>query len=279
MKTTVEVTRRLYRETVIVDGERIHVVVVQPEDVACPRTIVLGHGAGGSHLVFHRQIEALSRRYRVVAWDQRGFGASTAATGRAGPRAAADDLLAIVDRVGGPHPVHLVGQSMSGWAVVQAALLEPTCVASIVLSGSVGGMLSPRTEQALDRFIDSMAATEPPVLGRSGALAPRFGNEDPAAVTLYQLIGLLPSPGVDAVRRIRQVRHQIADIAALETPMLFLTGEHDPIFAPREVAALAAEIPTAKALEIRGAGHSPYFERPAEFNDALQRFLTEVDGA
>ena len=41
-------------------------------------TILLTHGAGGSHAIWFQQVPALAAAgYRVVTWDCRGFGKST----------------------------------------------------------------------------------------------------------------------------------------------------------------------------------------------------------
>ena len=64
--------------------------------------VVLCHGYGGNHAVWFQQLPSLAERYRVVTWDQRGFGRSSDRTGSAGPDAAAADLAALLDHLGVP---------------------------------------------------------------------------------------------------------------------------------------------------------------------------------
>src|SRR4051794_22918893 len=46
------------------------------------RTVVLTHGAGGTHASWFQQVPALAAAgYRVVTWDSRGFGNSTCTDG------------------------------------------------------------------------------------------------------------------------------------------------------------------------------------------------------
>ena len=54
------------------DGERIYF-----ESVGAGDTVVLSHGAGGTHAVWYQQVVVLAQKYRVVTWDQREFGRST----------------------------------------------------------------------------------------------------------------------------------------------------------------------------------------------------------
>ncbi len=273
-----EVTVRRHR--LAHDGEEIYLQVSTPQGVEAPRTLVFGHGAGGCHLNFFQQAASFAPTHRVVLWDQRGFGLSTSRTGRTGPVAAGSDLLAVLDWIGDPAPVHLVGQSMSGWAVVQAALVAPERVASLVLSGSIGGLLADATRASLDAFIAGMeaAAEAPVVAGVSAALGQEFAADQPTLTHLYQMLGVLPSPGVRAVREIRAVEADASAVAALRIPMLFVVGRHDPIFAPADVRAVVDLLPTASLTEVEGAGHSPYYERAEAFDDALRRFLARVDG-
>jgi pimeloyl-ACP methyl ester carboxylesterase len=272
--------RHLRAQSLSVDGESLFVEVIEPLDVRDPSTIVLSHGAGGCHLAFFAQAGELSASHRVVLWDQRGFGASSSGTGRTGPRVAAGDLIEVIDQVAGRGRVHVVGQSMGAWAAVGAALENPERIASLVLSGSIGGMFSDVTRKSLDAFIAAMSESSerPSVAGASAALGPAFASQRPAQALLYQMIGLLPGPGVAAVKEIRATEFDVADVAALQLPMLFVAGVQDEIFPVDEVARLAERIPSARLVPMPGSGHSPYFEEPDAFNRAVARFIAQVEG-
>ena len=75
--------------------------------------MVLSRGSGGNHAVWYQQVP--SQKYRVVTWDQRGFGRSTDVNKHAGPGPAVEDLKTLLDHLGITR-AHLVGQSMGGWA-------------------------------------------------------------------------------------------------------------------------------------------------------------------
>ena len=63
------------------------------------------------------------------------------------------------------------------------------------------------------------------------------------------------------------------DIATLGVPVLFLAGTHDQIFPADAIANSERLIEGARFVEIAAAGHSPYFEQPAAWNDAVLQFL------
>lgn len=265
------------------DSDTLHVIVAEPEDPnARPlSTVVFAHGAGGCHLNLYAQIDAFSKAYRVVVWDQRGYGASTGPTHTPTPEIAATDLLAILTRVLGDDdaPVHLVGQSLGGWAVTKAVLMGKRDFASLTLSGSIGGMFSVNTHASLEAFTRGarQGAGKAAVVGRTAALAPEFGRRSPRQALLFHLLAALPGPGVGAVEEIRSSVVEPSKLASTGVPVQFIVGEHDGIFAPHDVANVAQSIPGAALAVIDGAGHSPYYEAPTEFNELVARFVQSVD--
>src|SRR5262249_40936498 len=79
-------------------GEDISYEATEPASPAA--TILLTHGAGGSHAIWYQQVVAFAQGYRVITWDTRGFGNSTFRSGTHGPHAAADDMRAVLDATG-----------------------------------------------------------------------------------------------------------------------------------------------------------------------------------
>ncbi len=120
-------------------------------------TVVLVHGYALDCRIWHRQRRDLSRRTRVVSFDQRGHGRSDVP----GPGGytlddLAADLLAVLDQVVGDGPVVVVAHSMGGMTLLALAAAHPelfgprvrgvalVCTsagvpADLVLPGSVGG--------------------------------------------------------------------------------------------------------------------------------------------
>ncbi len=59
----------------------------------------------------------------------------------------------------------------------------------------------------------------------------------------------------------------------MESPTLFLVGEHDTITHPEEMQAMAERVPGSAFCKIAGSGHLPPLENAAEFNRAVLDFL------
>jgi pimeloyl-ACP methyl ester carboxylesterase len=76
--------------------------------------------------------------------------------------------------------------------------------------------------------------------------------------------------------RLGATHHDERDAARLTMPVLCIVGEHDALVAPAAVAAVAALLPNARVVVVPGCGHSPYFEDPETWNDAVRSFLDDV---
>ena len=256
--------------TVESDGETIYFEVVGP---AGAPTVVLTHGAGGSHAVWYQQVPVLADAgYRVVSWDSRGFGRSTFVTGRLGTTEAAADLDRVLEAAGGDR-IHLVGQSMGGWWATAFAVAQPERLRSLTLSNTVGGLWTDALIQHFANFVAS-ASPDEAVLGVHSALSPAFASREPARAFLYQQLNTFHSPPLRAVALALAEAHvDHAAIDALGIPVLVITGSDDALFPAALVADSARRLANADVVEITDAGHSPYFERPDEYNAALLRHL------
>jgi predicted alpha/beta-fold hydrolase len=93
------------------DRTRLHVEILGPDDAP---TVVLAHGYALSQHAWHYQRRALSERFRVVCYDQRGHAASAEAlSGDYSMGALGRDLAAVLDATTAPDErVVLVGHSM-----------------------------------------------------------------------------------------------------------------------------------------------------------------------
>lgn len=82
-------------------------------------TVVLVHGFPDTSRVWDEVVDLLGPDHRVVTYDVRGAGASTAPARRRGYRLEqlADDLVAVADAVSPDAPVHVVGHD---WGAIQA---------------------------------------------------------------------------------------------------------------------------------------------------------------
>jgi 3-oxoadipate enol-lactonase len=260
-------------ETVESGGERIYYEVTGPDDAPA---VVLTHGAGGSHAAWFQQVPALADAgYRVVTWDARGFGNSTFDRGEFSTDTAIAALGAVLDAVGVDR-VHLVGQSMGGWWATGFALAHPARLRSLTLSNTVAGLWTDELIQHFATFMTSPPAFDGNRLGVHSAISASFAQRDPAGAFLYQQLNTFHSPPMGAVGRALTGGHiEHAALDALGIPILVITATDDGLFPAPLIIDSASRLTNATIVEIADAGHSPYFERPDEYNAALLGFLAE----
>lgn len=256
-------------------GEQIYY-----ESVGTGTAVVLSHGLGGNHVIWYQQVPEFAKSYQVIAWDQRGFGRSTNAQNESSPAVAVEDLKALLDHLDIDR-AHLVGQSMGGWAVLGFALKYPDRVRSIVMADTIGGIYTSEIAEQFDAYLRGAATSPPPSklpIAQHPALGKSIGAQDPAQAFLYRQIGgLAPPPPTNMGLLLRQTAYPIEEVRALARPVLFIVGEHDPIFPPKMIEAAAANVSGALTVQLSGAGHSPYFETPAAWNRTVLDFLSGSD--
>lgn len=236
------------------------------EDHGAGPAIVLAHGVGGNHASWFNQVETLSRSYRVIAFDHRGFGGSSdvAGLGRSG---FVPDLTTLLDHLAVERAV-LVGQSMGGGTCLSFAATNPERVAALVLASTLHAVLedaevaplmaaareATRDLPQLDRVLDAGFRAEHPAKARLYAALASFNRTD-----RHELFGewprLVPPEEIGGGK-----------------PVLFMAGLADPIFPIDAIRSVQARTPGSFLVEF-DAGHSVFFEQPAAFSDSLLSFL------
>lgn len=238
--------------------------------------LVFLHGAGGNHLSWWQQVAHFSGRYRCTTYDARGWGLSRGdmAVGR---WTLGTDLVALLAYLG-IERAHVVAQSMGGRAVAGLTRIAPQKVRSLVLCGTTAGATNDRIRELQDELKDERGDGGL----REHALAKEFETSRPELALLYRQINALnPARPRGFLGRppptYRGSMHE--PITALGVPVQFVVGEHDLITSPQMIREAQGLIPGSRFHEIKGAGHSAYFERADEWNEVVARFLTVAEAA
>lgn len=100
-------------------------------------TVVLSHGFLMDHTMFEPQVAALRHAYRVITWDERGFG-GTRAPGDFSYWDSARDVLALLDHLGIDRAV-VGGMSQGGFLSLRVALTAPERVRGLILIDTQAG--------------------------------------------------------------------------------------------------------------------------------------------
>jgi len=242
--------------------------------------ILFLHGAGGNHLSWWQQVPAFVKEYRCITVDQRGFGKSVDVPDGPGPKALADDTLALLDHLGLDR-VAIVAQSMGGWAAVGAAVQQPQRFWAIVLANTHGGLSDPEIA-VLNQKFQRVRAEGSTALRQGadlikGALGVTFQKSDPTRTFLYAQLRGLNEPLTNDVRNsLDSMTTPVEQFSACGIPTLFITSEEDILIRSELLKLLQSKVQGSRLLYIPKAGHSVYFEQPELFNGEVKAFLVSI---
>lgn len=237
------------------------------QDVGAGDVVVTLHGAMGtatSHL--GGVIDFLSRRYRVLAPDLRGYGRSEPKPRQFGPDFYVQDALdvgALLDELD-IDCAHVLGFSDGGESALLVAIERPDRARSVVAWG-VAGAVGPEILPIADEYASPAAWATVRAAWREQVMA-LHGREnfEPMATGWAQAIRGLVAAGGDI---------SLSQAHEIECPVLLINGEHDDGNPEHLVRRLAGRIPQC-TLEIwPGLGHPVHTEAPDEFCARLLDFL------
>jgi len=228
-------------------------------------TIVFIHGAGGTNLLWHNQVEALAGHMNTIAPDLPGHGGSG---GKAMERIEdyAKSMSDFIQSTGAERP-YICGLSMGGAIVLKLLIDEPESYSRGVAANTgaklktqplifeliekdykefVNGMytfgISKKTDPTkLKPFIDSMEECPPEVVKGDFKACDAFD--------------------------VRERLHEI------KIPVLVLTASEDQLTPAKFGEYLADQINGAAITNIEGAGHLAPIEQPEDFTRAISGFL------
>jgi pimeloyl-ACP methyl ester carboxylesterase len=259
------------------------------EDTGAPAAgggapVVFSHGLLWSGRMFGAQVAALRARHRCVAYDHRGQGRSDPAPGR-GPVTIEQcyaDAVALLEGLA-LGPVHFVGLSMGGFVGMRLAARRPELVRSLALLETSA---DPEPEENRPKYgrLASVVRWVGPRVVASRVMPIMFGRtflSDPARAAEREAWRRELLGNRRAVWRATMgvvERAGVADeLSRVTAPTLVVVGDEDVATVPAKAERIAALIPGARLVVVRGAGHSSSVEQPARVTAVLDAFLGSVD--
>lgn len=224
----------------------------------------VAHGGWvGNWELWQEPFALMQSRWRCIAYDHRGSGATTATADQIDPQALVDDLITVLDHFGVERCV-LAGESLGSLTCMSAVLERPDRFAGLVLVDGV-----------------------PAAGGGSAGLIEGSRSDFPATVKWF-VDACVPEPDSDHIRRWgRQIllradaeaaarilevhdEQRIAPAAEeIAVPTLIVHGEQDLIVPVAAAQSLAARIPDAQLVVLPETGHVPTLTRPQAVVDAI----------
>ena len=273
-----------------IDGRPVNVQLHAVEEGHPNRQVaLLIHGWSSSWYAMSPLLGLLSQRFRAIAVDLPGYGASPPLPERVTIPAYADILADFIEKVS-DGPVVLVGHSMGGMISLALALRHPVLVERMVLIGpTISGRLSQYINVVvspitlLERFgLGSLivSTVERTMMGITDRIMRPISYAERSGITREDHMRLqadVRRPGQGRVRaecffamRENDLRGQLSKVQA---PALVLWGAEDNTVPLRDAGVVADEWPQADLRIIPKAGHWPHFETPDITRRQVAAFL------
>ena len=244
--------------------------------------LVLIHGWSLNLRMWDPQVAALSRRFRVIRYDRRGFGKSSGGENITWDAA---DLNALLDSLG-LTKVHILGMSQGARVALQFAKTYPDRVSSLILHGTpppdgfgLAWTGPDRTrfdewatmarEQGMDAF--RRAWTAHPLMEIPAGHPAARARLDELLAAYRGGRFLSPAPPSGPITAIT-----MDDLPRIGVPTLFLIGDREVPFLQIVARALAYYVPKARLAVVAGGGHNVNLIEPDRYNATITEFLAGI---
>jgi pimeloyl-ACP methyl ester carboxylesterase len=247
--------------------------------------LVLGHAGFVDSGMWDPQWDAFAARYRIIRYDQRGYGKSDPAPGSRNRR---DDLRQLLAHLQVERAA-LMGCSLSGTIMLDFALEHPDMVAALVIVSSAPSGYQPEGEPPPDLMAMFPAAQagdtarvselqmrlwidgptrQPDQVNAEVRQRAREMNRIPVERGTFFVADLQPANPLDPPA--------IARLGSVRAPTLNLAGALDYPTTIRAVQIMAESIPGARQHIFVHSAHLPNMEQPEEFTQVVLDFLDEA---
>lgn len=246
------------------------------EDVGEGPAVLLLHAFPLSGAMWRQQVAGLRDRFRLIVPDLRGFGGSDAPPGPISMDQQADDMAALLERLGVDR-VAVVGLSMGGYIAFAFWRRHADKVAALVLADTKAG---PDGDEAkAGRETNARLAEEEGAGAIAEKMIPNLVAPGASAELRDELRALITANSPDgiagALRGMAVRPDSTPDLAGITVPTLAIVGEADALTPPAEATKInlgVAGKPTY-VVTIPEVGHLSNMEAPEAFTIALAEFL------
>ncbi|MFI5285564.1 MAG: alpha/beta hydrolase [Candidatus Dormibacteria bacterium] len=244
-----------------------------------PETVVLVNGVGDDLEGWAMQLDPLvAAGLRVITFDNRGVGRSSAPPGPYSSREMAADTKGLADAIG-LSGFHLVGVSMGGVIAQEYALAYPDDLRSVVLANTFARP-DAFTRAAFDTWGQVAESAGMQLMMRQQApwvFSPAFyeAHPDQLATMVAEMERSSQPASAFSAQIAALVTHDSAErLGSLQTPALVLAADDDIIIRLSLSHRLYEELPHGSWAIVPG-GHAAFVENPDPWNRAVIAFIDQ----
>ena len=242
---------------------------------------VLIQGLGANITGWDRQLEPLSKQYKLIAFDNRGAGRSEKPDDAYSIHQMADDTAALMDELG-IKTANVFGMSMGGMVAQDMYHRHRARVQSLILAGTMAGgpMATFPDMNVFQQFVSNGATSMEEAIAEGLKL---FYSEEFLAKNKDWLIKRslknmsLMAPPHALQKQVMAVMgfNAYGLLSGIKVPTLVMGATDDQIVPFANQQLIAARVPDARFVPFEGAGHGFLTERAVAVNHAVLDFWGE----
>jgi pimeloyl-[acyl-carrier protein] methyl ester esterase len=258
-------------------------VALEVEEFGSGPPVVLVPGGAMTHRVWDHQVGALRRRYRSLAVDLRGSGASDKPPSGYSVDHFATDLAALIEQLGLERPV-VVGHGLGSHVALRLAATRPGLVAGLALVSAAPWFVGER-QDAAGGFPEDLWKRMQGGAARNRAQADldlideAFFHGDLGEGMRLWCLGMAAEWPLAVFAQLAETLPQLDHrgvVASIDVPVLLLHGRHDEKTRYDGATYLLEHLPRARLVTLQQSAHCPHLEEPGRLNEALLEFLEDV---
>ncbi|MBK7673051.1 MAG: alpha/beta hydrolase [bacterium] len=236
--------------------------------------LVFVHGWSCDGTYWNQQVKHFAATHRVVVIDLAGHGASGQERKAYTMESFGGDVAAVLQQLDLKGAV-LVGHSMGGPVVVEAALAAPDRVAGLVGIDNFQNVNLKLPQQAVDTFLAPFEADfKPSVTNWVLRMFPAGADSALAAGIAADMASAPPAVGMSAIRELLRwfSDRATARLAELKVPLMCVSAD----LQPTQAAPMKALVPRYELRVLPKCGHFLMRENPAGFNALLAETVAAI---
>jgi 3-oxoadipate enol-lactonase len=229
------------------------------------------HGYPLNRSTWKPLVPFMQKSVRMILVDLRGLGESPVVEGVYSMSAMAEDIHALMDRLGIAKAC-LVGHSMGGYVSMAFARAYPERLAGLGLVATHAKADSPEVRQTRIKQADEVLQNGVTVVSETMPL--RLSTLPKIQALMRDVILSADRRAVYGCLRGMAVREEaLTWLPDVHVPCVVIAGINDAIVPLEAAKQMAAALPQGRLLELPGTGHMPMMEKPQAVAQALNQLL------
>jgi len=243
--------------------------------------IIFIHGFPFNKNMWQPQVEELCKSHRVIAYDIRGYGSTSASTEEFSIALFADDLIHLMDILMIDKAV-ICGLSIGGYVALNAMQRYNNRFAGLILCDT---QCSADTTEAKEKRYNSIKDIE--LNGTSGFIDGMIKNlfsestytNNPALVEEVRSMMFSSSPEsiIKTLKALAERWEACSSLQEITVPNLIICGKEDKITQSEKAEYMKQHIKGSELAIIEKAGHLSTLEQTAEVNGHINRFIASIN--